>query len=237
MNSRRYPGTSLIWRAALIVLPVAILSGIALYSLREDKASIEEEARDRAKVLAPDLARRLGEGVSQTIKRQPAEFAQGTLAGGRIVFPRDYAAAPEPADWPEKLSPGQARLWQAAQASIFQTRDLEAARRAFTALATSGASAPARANAEFGLLLLEAKRGASPPTIAKQATGLARKNGGVLTESGTPLADLSLLLALKHSQAGRLPEGLVRELANVARERPRRYLRRRFLRRRRLAAQ
>jgi len=48
MKIRRYPNTSLIRRAALIVLPVAILSGIALYSLREDKVSTEKEARDRA---------------------------------------------------------------------------------------------------------------------------------------------------------------------------------------------
>jgi signal transduction histidine kinase len=220
MKSRRHPDISLIWRGALIVLPVAILSGIALYSLREDKASIEKEARDRAQVLAPELARRLGERVGQTIKRQSAQFSQGVIAGGRILSPRDYPLVPRPADWPQELTPGQARLWQAAQASIFQAQDLEAARRAFVSLTASGASVAARANAEFGLLLLEAKRGASSPAVAKQATDLARRYREVPAESGAPLADLSLLLALKHSKAGHLPDGFMRELPGTVSEHP-----------------
>jgi hypothetical protein len=41
----------------LIAAPLAVLSGIALYSLRQDRASLAPAARDRAQMLAPELAR------------------------------------------------------------------------------------------------------------------------------------------------------------------------------------
>ena len=46
----------------LILLPVALLAGFALFSLRRDRAAVEEEARSRAKELAEDLAGRVVSG-------------------------------------------------------------------------------------------------------------------------------------------------------------------------------
>ena len=59
MQSSRWPDRALLWQAASIVLPLAILSGVAFYYLREDKASIEQQAREQAGILAPELARRM----------------------------------------------------------------------------------------------------------------------------------------------------------------------------------
>jgi signal transduction histidine kinase len=207
MKSRRGADFALLWRAVLIVLPVAVLSGIALYSLRQDRASIEREARDRARVLAPNLAGILGKRAGEAIERRLAENPklQGRIVGGQIQSPPDYPRLPVPASWPSELKPDQARLWQAAQDSIYQRQDAEAARKALTALAEPGGSPAARANAEYGLLLLAAKRGAPPPLV-QQSLDLARRFPTVLTESGTPLADLALLVALNNSAAGVLPE-------------------------------
>ena len=209
MKSRRWPDFTLLWQAALVVLPVAILSGVALYYLREDKASIEQEARDRAGVLAPELARRLGERVGEALKSQPA-LPEGVILDGRIQSPPDYARLPEPPDWPDRLTPSEAALWKAAQEAGFQEQDAEAARKALTLLKASGASAAARVNAEYGLLLLESK-GAATPGFLQQCVDFAKRAGGAQTESGAPLGDLALLLALRRSLPGRAPDGLLAE--------------------------
>ena len=156
MESRRRADFALLWRTALIVLPVAVLSGVALYSLRQDRASIEREARDRARVLAPNLAGIIGKRAGEVIERQLAETPKlhGRIVGGQIQSPPDYPRLPVPASWPSELKPDQARLWRTAQDSIYQRQDTEAARKALTALAGPGGSSEARANAEYGLLLV-----------------------------------------------------------------------------------
>src|SRR6185503_8924468 len=53
--------------AALIAVPLVILSAVALYSLRRDKASIEQDARDRAAVLVSELAHQWSRYVSKEI--------------------------------------------------------------------------------------------------------------------------------------------------------------------------
>jgi signal transduction histidine kinase len=68
-----------------------------------------------------------------------------------------------------------------------------------------------RANAEYGLLLLDAGRGNSP-ALRQQFIDLARKYPGVPTESGAPLPDLALLMALRG--------GLPPDVARVVQEHP-----------------
>ena len=74
-----------------------------------------------------------------------------------------------------------------------------------------GASPAVRANAEYGLLLLDAGRGNSP-ALRQQFIDLARKYPGVLTESGAPLPDLALLMALRG--------GFVSDVARAVQEHP-----------------
>jgi signal transduction histidine kinase len=183
MKSRRWSDFALLWQAALVILPVAILSGVALYYLREDKASIEQEARDRASVLAPELARRLGERVGEALKSRPA-LPEGVILDGRIQSPPDYARLPEPPDWPDRLTPSQAR-----------------------------------ANAELSSLVLESK-GAVTPRFVQRCVDLAKSAAGAQRESGAPIADLALLLALRHTAPGRISEGLLAELTRAVLEHP-----------------
>ena len=102
MKRRRRPDFALLWRAALIVLPLAALSGVALYSLRQDRTSIEREAGDRARALAPNLAGILGKRAGEAIARQLAAEPklQGRVVKGQIQSPPDYPRQPEPASWP-----------------------------------------------------------------------------------------------------------------------------------------
>jgi len=183
MKSRRWPDLALLWQAALVVLPVAILSGVAFYYLREDKASIEQEARERARVLAPELARRLGERLGEILKSRPAQTAppEGVILDGRIESPPDYPRLPEP---PGRLTPSEAR-----------------------------------ANAEFGLLVLESK-GAATPGFVQKCVDLAKSAAGAHAESGAPVADLALLLALRHAGPGRMSDALLAGLTRAVLEHP-----------------
>ena len=60
MNSHRFRRSTFFLQTLLILLPITILSGIALYALRQDRALIEWEARERARTMAPEIAQRLG---------------------------------------------------------------------------------------------------------------------------------------------------------------------------------
>jgi hypothetical protein len=169
MDRQRF---SLLWQAALIVVPVAALSGVALYSLREDKASVELQARDGARLLAPELARRVGRSLGALPR------LEGRIRDGRVVAPPDYAPLPVPAPWPGRLTP-----------------------------------AAAHARAEFRLLL-----DASSP--APGLVDLARRYPGAVTESGAPLADLALLVALRRGGKAGLPSPLLAELARRVADHP-----------------
>ena len=190
MKDRRRRELGLVWQAALVVLPVAVLSGVALHFLGQDRAAVETEARGKAQALAPALALRLGPAASAALARESAQFV--------AVQPFDRPELPVPADWPATLTPAHAQLWSAAQAAIYRRSDGPAARQALTTLRYSNASTDARANAELGLLSLAAKQ-TPVPALALQAVDLARRLPQAVTESGIAVAELALLLALEHA--------------------------------------
>src|SRR5881396_942075 len=49
-----------LWQAALIVLTVAVLAAVGLFSLRQDKVLAEQEAREQAQAIAWPLAHECG---------------------------------------------------------------------------------------------------------------------------------------------------------------------------------
>jgi hypothetical protein len=53
------------WQALFIAAPVVIMSIIALYSLRQDKASVLQNARSDADSIAPVLARNCAEAIAK----------------------------------------------------------------------------------------------------------------------------------------------------------------------------
>jgi len=209
----------LLWQAALIVLPVAILSGVALHFLRVDKASVEQDARERAQILAPELTRDLGPRVSEALRGLALE---GELAGRQIKSPKDYPRLPEPPDWPNELTPEQARFWNDAQQALYVRQDPAAAVRAFRLLANSKPPAGARATAEYNLLLLTSGTEPLEPgaDALRQAAILASRNRGLLTDSGAPISDLALLFALRRTKPPRLDPSVLVEVMATVREHP-----------------
>jgi signal transduction histidine kinase len=225
----RHPHAALIRQAVLIVLPIGVLSSVALYSLQRDRALIELDAKERARAVAPETAsrwsRRVSESITRLVSVDPANLPledvlqpQCLMINGEVRSPVDFASPPKPADWPGELKPEQSRLWEAAEAAFFQARDLGAARKAVSRL--SGRVPEAiQANAELNLLLLESKERAAPD-LAARFVSLARRNRTVSTPSGVSLADLSLIQALRCSSSSHLPAGFWDEFQKRISEHP-----------------
>jgi signal transduction histidine kinase len=212
MQTRRHWEIAWIAQAALIVLPVAVLSGVALHFLREDKVAIEQEARDLARSLAPETARRIGEAAGARLAEElkSGHLKQGDIVDGQGLAMPDYPRLPAPADWPAKLPPVQAQWWRTAQEAAYRS-DSEATRKALTTLAGSGVSTAARANAQLGLLAVAERRGDAAMLI-HQGVVLARQYPVEVTEAGLPVAGLALLLALRHVSGGNPPQELLSEV-------------------------
>lgn len=196
-------------QAALIVLPVVILSGVALHFLREDKTAIEQDAKNRANSLAPDAARQIGEeiGASLAASLKNGLVMQGEIVDGQGRALPDYSRIPAPSYWVAKLRPREADLWRTVQDARFQHPNADAANKALTALSQPGNAASARANAQLGLLITAEPHSDRDPLI-RQAVTIAQQYPGEVTEAGTPVADLALLLALRHVAKGDLPQDL-----------------------------
>src|SRR5580658_4223760 len=74
---------SFFWRGALILLPLALLAGLGMYSLRQDRLLVEVEAKDRCQGLAENYARALALKLQNPA---PQPFSEITLdAGGNLL--------------------------------------------------------------------------------------------------------------------------------------------------------
>jgi signal transduction histidine kinase len=199
-------------QAALIVLPVTILSFAALFSLRGDRAAVLQEARDNSAPFIHDLTARLGTRLSWLIASEP--IVKGVIANGRIESPSDRGALITPPEWLADLTPADSALWRQAQVATYQHPDAATVGQALTALRLSTTSPDARANAD--LLLLDLDHASD----AERYVDLARRNPGVLTDSGAPLCAVALTHALRAAPNGPLPAGFLPELTRQVQSSP-----------------
>src|SRR5512143_916187 len=98
----------------LILLPVAVLAVVGLYSLRQDRALARHDAADRAQALADVLAQKLW--TSLTALKEPAHLDHNAFqvdAAGKLVFPRPIRQGPLAGGLePAALNADQSRLWR-----------------------------------------------------------------------------------------------------------------------------
>jgi len=99
---------------------------------------------------------------------------QAEVKDGRVVYPPDYPAVPEPAAWVKQIPAGQARLWAVADEALYKKKDNRAARVALASLASSGSPAAARSVAEYRLLMLDSGR--ADAQVVRRSLDLAGKS-------------------------------------------------------------
>src|SRR5579862_7189597 len=199
MPTIRRSELALLLQAILIALPVAVLAGGALHLLRNDRTEVEQQARDNARVIAPELARQLGRQAGDELSRHQDPHSQGKIVDGQVTLATGFPKLPELDDWPRKLTGQQAQWWKMAQDATYRQPDAAAARKAFSALAASAPTNPLlRGNAELGLLELVDWSDRSV-NETERAVDLAERSPQAITPAGTPVAALALLLALRHT--------------------------------------
>src|SRR2546425_1892463 len=99
------------WQAVLIVLPVAVLAAVGLFSLRQDKVLAEQEAREQAQAIAWPLAHECGALLGTEIN----QFAEVSLKQQETIALTAGTLMPGPGqDAVEKIRDGQAIVlrWQ-----------------------------------------------------------------------------------------------------------------------------
>ncbi len=229
MKTRR-PITVFLWQTLFIAVPVLVLSAIALYSLRLDKAAILEEARNQAQALVTRIAGESSRTISNALSAlnlhtnlsgadsKDQVLYYGILDKGRILFPLDYDRLASPAEWPEKLTPEHSRLYSTFEEALYVRKDSAACRRVLSAMKTAGIPQDAVTAAEFNLLVLESGR--DPAGAAIQLAELAQRHPEAITEAGTSIGDLSLITALQLIPAGRVPAQLVDQISDRAVRQP-----------------
>jgi signal transduction histidine kinase len=201
MNASRPAAPRFLWQGLLIVLPVVVLAGAGLFSIRQDHAMAQREAIEKAQALADQIASTLWFELTD-----PSRLAQFTNHSfridneGRLQFPPPAPAVPvpQPLDL-AVLDAAQRTLWSAAQAN---GRAAIEACREFLLLKPPGNYAAA-AHYRLGLLL-EAE-GNAPEAFAMFKL-LAEQHPEARSESGLPLASLAelrrLTLASSNDTAG-----------------------------------
>src|SRR5260221_10535303 len=111
-------GPGFFWQGLLIVLPVVLLAGLGLFSLRQDRRLAEQDARQRAQDTVQQLASGLGRRVGSHL--EDVLFVPASLSeSGELAWPPLWQAAPAPPGWWNAFSEAQWQAWQGAQALEF----------------------------------------------------------------------------------------------------------------------
>ena len=211
------------WQALLIVPPVLVLAVMALLALRQDRTAIEQDARTASAGLATDLGQDIGQRLGVLLSRRLAQGTPGVAIVVRGLIREPVAPLTElsPPAWLDLLTPTQ-RQWLDRLESNAAPNGVEAGSAARRLLA-SDPPAPLLAYLEYREdVAAGPEPSASTPNLgrANRRLAFAQRYPEALSPSGTPLADLALVLALGDLPTGDLPKPFLVELAFRAREHP-----------------
>ncbi|HTA29001.1 MAG TPA: HAMP domain-containing sensor histidine kinase [Candidatus Cybelea sp.] len=186
-----FQSRSFLWQAILVVLPVALLTVLGLYSLRQERRLVEIEAKERCQVLAEDYARAV---VGELQNPAPQPFSEITLdasgnllavGGSRSRATMMESVVPRPLT-ESGLTQEQSHAWEAArEAESRQKPDAAALLKTFIALAPP---AICLTQARYALALQFASTNASAAEVLLREVEEDRDS---LSESGLPLCLLA----------------------------------------------
>lgn len=178
------------WQGVLILLPVVVLAGVGVWSLRQDTVVAEAQATEHAQQLADGLADRLWRALVEARDTEGSAVIFDTDRAGRLVFPPPLPAAPSPRGFDlSTLTPAQAALWRNVEAALSDADSAAGQRSAQDFLLTSPPDDFAAATLfRIGTLL---GRQGHPRQAAEQYRLAVEKYPGALTASGLPVLPLA----------------------------------------------
>jgi signal transduction histidine kinase len=210
MQSARNQATkAFAWQALLILLPVAVLAALGVYSLRQDRLLAQHEAAERAQSLAEDLLPKVWAGLTNRDSGWLGPIGFRVSPEGALVSPVPWSPplVPKPLDL-QALSEDQHRLWASACTLENQDPVSPVVVQAFRDFLQTNPDSGFAALAHYRLAVLLAKKGEWDEAIETLLVLLSRYPAAQ-TESGLPMAPLAkvklLELAGKVAGAGAQP--------------------------------
>ena len=184
------------WQAALILLPVAVLTVIGWASLRQDKSLAEHDARERAQAVADDFLQKSSTELTAFVPRTNTAFFFEVDPAGRLIFPPEWNPLPTPQPFNmSQLDGEQSRLWQEIRETVFEGTNGEAAAEVVNQFIASGPPKNFAAAACYDLGLLLARQNKTEAAMGAFDL-LLKKFPEAAGESGLsfqPLAQFRLL--------------------------------------------
>ncbi len=178
------------WQGLLIVLPVIVLSGVGLFSLRQDRILAQHEAIERAQAIADELAENTWADL--TGARDDSFPSFKIDRAGQLLFPTPFSPLPKPQAFHlAELTTDQGRLWQLAQQSE-QGEDLASAIASFQKFRDSSPPETFAAAACYHLGVLSLRQGNYRVAAAMLNLVLA-KYPRAMSEGGLPLGPIARL--------------------------------------------
>jgi signal transduction histidine kinase len=209
---------SFFWQGVLIVVPVAVLAGLGLISLRQDKQLAAQEAQQRARELVQQLSTGLGARVAsqlfQSERTHTLPFRPALLSeSGSVLFPLDWTSTPSPPDWLQALQ-GEARsAWDAASALTAANAPSSNQVSAWEKFLATGPHPAAQTNARLAILEASCQTNSTTEAV-EHLCQFGESAGQIQTESGLPIAAVAFGAALARVPADTLNDVLLRTLGN-----------------------
>src|SRR5882724_10987305 len=181
------------WQALLIMLPVIVLAVFGFVSLRQDKLLAEQEAQERAQIIADELRAQLWTAVTNggAMAGPPAPFRFQVDNAGQLIFPPPVGPLPKPAPLRfSELNRDQARLWQQAHKVEAEVKKSDEAAKAYSDFLSLDPPKDFAASACYALGLLLAKEG-NPGASAEMFRRCTKEYPDARGETGLPLSPLA----------------------------------------------
>jgi signal transduction histidine kinase len=181
------------WQAALILLPVIVLSVMGWFSLRQDKILAEHDAKERAQAVADDLLPKIWNELTANPSDDTNHPSFQVDDNGQLIFPPPYQPVPTPKPFDlAELNIEQTQLWQKLHNADATSQNFETLAQGCKDFIDSKPpeNFAASASYDLGLLLARQKKN---PEAAETFDLVAQKYPNAVGESGLPLQPLAQL--------------------------------------------
>ena len=199
------------------MLPVAILAGVGLWTLRRDRAYVEDEAKQLAKRASEEAAERLQTSFGGLLANQQMSGTKDEILSalergphsiavdgkGELISPKPFSKVPNLVMEPFRgLSHAQRQFWERAEALEYQQGNIDESEKAYRKFLTLNPSTNWMARAHFALGVLLIKRGNTNAGLSELRLARETATSATLMESGLPLRHVAALRMLELCVSG-----------------------------------